>query len=65
MLKISLLIETEYFVSIKANWLIIFREEIFLYSENHKRDIYRICRHAAGSVSSQVYGTVCISTVVF
>jgi hypothetical protein len=65
MLKISFIIETDCFVCIKAKWLIVFKEEIFLYFESYKRDINKICRHASGSVISQVYGTVRILTIVF
>jgi hypothetical protein len=36
MLKVSLLNDTECFVSIKANCLMIFMEEIVFHSENHK-----------------------------
>jgi hypothetical protein len=65
MLKIPLLIDTECFVSVKANLLMVFREEILLCSENHKRDINKICRHPSGSVSFQVGGTLRILTIVF
>ena len=45
MLKISLLIDTECCASVKVNLLMIFREEILLYSDNPKRNINKICRH--------------------
>jgi hypothetical protein len=43
----------------------MFKEEIFLYFENHKIDTNKICRHASGSVISHVYGTVRILAIVF